>query len=81
MLPDSYQFLHSPNHLGQHALESICCGGGCRSKVCMEREISRIDVTNAQYQKRYCPSIEAKILRFKGRNHQIWLEPEGIGNY
>ncbi|BFZ18539.1 hypothetical protein BsWGS_21578 [Bradybaena similaris] len=27
---------------------------------------------------RYCPSIESKILRFKGRTHQIWLEPEGL---
>ena len=26
---------------------------------------------------RYCPSIEAKVMRFKGRNHQVWLEPEG----
>ncbi|KAK7868536.1 hypothetical protein R5R35_004818 [Gryllus longicercus] len=25
---------------------------------------------------RYCPSIESKALRFGGRAHQIWLEPE-----
>nr|CAD7395309.1 unnamed protein product [Timema cristinae] len=27
---------------------------------------------------RYCPSIESKIIRFGSRNHQIWLEPEGL---
>lgn len=27
---------------------------------------------------RYCPSIESKILRFSGRSHQVWLEPEGF---
>lgn len=27
---------------------------------------------------RYCPSIESKILRFGGRPHQVWLEPEGF---
>jgi tRNA uridine 5-carboxymethylaminomethyl modification enzyme len=27
---------------------------------------------------RYCPSIETKVIRFEGRNHIIWLEPEGI---
>ena len=28
---------------------------------------------------RYCPSVEDKIVRFKGRNrHQIFLEPEGL---
>lgn len=27
---------------------------------------------------RYCPSIESKILRFAGRRHQVWLEPEGL---
>ncbi|XP_076472947.1 5-taurinomethyluridine-[tRNA] synthase subunit MTO1, mitochondrial-like isoform X2 [Babylonia areolata] len=27
---------------------------------------------------RYCPSIESKVLRFKGRRHQVWLEPEGL---
>jgi len=26
---------------------------------------------------RYCPSIESKIIKFKGKSHQIWLEPEG----
>ncbi|RXN06483.1 MTO1 mitochondrial [Labeo rohita] len=27
---------------------------------------------------RYCPSIESKVLRFPGRQHQVWLEPEGL---
>lgn len=27
---------------------------------------------------RYCPSIESKVLKFPGRRHQIWLEPEGL---
>jgi tRNA uridine 5-carboxymethylaminomethyl modification enzyme len=27
---------------------------------------------------RYCPSLEAKILRFSHKNHHtVWLEPEG----
>lgn len=26
---------------------------------------------------RYCPSLESKVMRFKGRRHQVWLEPEG----
>lgn len=29
---------------------------------------------------RYCPSLEAKVLRFGGRRHQVWLEPEGLDN-
>ncbi|MCL4131285.1 UNVERIFIED_CONTAM: hypothetical protein GTU68_024832 [Idotea baltica] len=27
---------------------------------------------------RYCPSLESKVLRFSGRQHQVWLEPEGL---
>lgn len=27
---------------------------------------------------RYCPSIESKVTRFPGRQHQIILEPEGF---
>lgn len=28
--------------------------------------------------RRYCPSIESRVLRFPGRQHQLWLEPEGF---
>ncbi|XP_010771452.1 5-taurinomethyluridine-[tRNA] synthase subunit MTO1, mitochondrial [Notothenia coriiceps] len=27
---------------------------------------------------RYCPSIESRVVRFPGRQHQVWLEPEGL---
>jgi tRNA uridine 5-carboxymethylaminomethyl modification enzyme len=27
---------------------------------------------------RYCPSLEAKVTRFPGRCHTVWLEPEGL---
>uniref|UniRef100_A0A3B3CQF5 Mitochondrial tRNA translation optimization 1 n=1 Tax=Oryzias melastigma TaxID=30732 RepID=A0A3B3CQF5_ORYME len=27
---------------------------------------------------RYCPSIESRVLRFPGRRHLVWLEPEGL---
>ncbi|XP_049855553.1 protein MTO1 homolog, mitochondrial isoform X1 [Schistocerca gregaria] len=30
---------------------------------------------------RYCPSIESKVLRFGGKSHQIWLEPEGLSSH
>ena len=30
---------------------------------------------------RYCPSLEAKILRFQRDEHQVWLEPEGFDSH
>ncbi|XP_060571982.1 protein MTO1 homolog, mitochondrial-like [Ruditapes philippinarum] len=30
------------------------------------------------YISRFCPSLESKILRFPGRKHRVWLEPEGF---
>lgn len=29
---------------------------------------------------RYCPSIESKVLKFGGRSHHVWLEPEGLNS-
>ena len=29
---------------------------------------------------RYCISIEKKHLRFPGRRHHVWLEPEGLNS-
>jgi tRNA uridine 5-carboxymethylaminomethyl modification enzyme len=30
---------------------------------------------------RYCPSLEAKVRRFPGRTHTVWLEPEGLTSH
>ena len=30
---------------------------------------------------RYCPSIEDKVVKFPGRRHQIFLEPEGLDTH
>lgn len=30
---------------------------------------------------RYCPSVESKVIRFRGKSHQIWLEPEGMSTH
>ncbi|CAH1800834.1 unnamed protein product [Owenia fusiformis] len=50
-------------------------------------EIDKIILDNAHLNRhvleesngpRYCPSLESKIMRFKGKTHQVFLEPEGF---
>ena len=51
------------------AVEDICNAN---------RHLNRHVIAEEVNGPRYCPSIESKALKFGGRAHQVWLEPEGL---
>lgn len=46
------------------------------AKLVMENLDNNIHVTGGTTGPRHCPSIETKIIKFRDKTHQVWLEPE-----
>ncbi|XP_065208759.1 protein MTO1 homolog, mitochondrial [Planococcus citri] len=47
-------------------------------KICLDSLKVNRHVREEVRGPRYCPSIESKSIKFGGRAHQVWLEPEGL---
>lgn len=47
-------------------------------RLVIENIDNNIHVTHGITGPRHCPSIETKVLKFKSRLHQVWLEPETL---
>lgn len=45
-------------------------------RLVLENLDKNVHVSGGTTGPRHCPSIETKIIKFKGRSHPVWLEPE-----
>ena len=48
------------------------------AEIVMANLDNDVHVTNGSTGPRHCPSIETKILRFRSKEHPVWLEPETL---
>jgi tRNA uridine 5-carboxymethylaminomethyl modification enzyme len=71
--PATHQIVRDNMHLSVHIQETK--KGAFVSVPC--RSSRYILLRNLPGGPRYCPSLEAKILRFNKQHHNVWLEPEG----
>ena len=78
-IPQPFSFLHSsvPN-----ASNQVSCykthTSSLTHQIVLDNLHRSIHIRETVKGPRYCPSLEAKILRFRERDaHIVWLEPEG----
>nr|XP_020479013.1 protein MTO1 homolog, mitochondrial isoform X2 [Monopterus albus] len=80
--PTPFSFLNT--HVRCKPEEQLLCYLTCTTPG-VERVVRESLHLNCHIQQdtkgpRYCPSIESRVLRFPGRAHQVWLEPEGVNS-
>jgi len=77
--PQPFSFLHSsvPNATNQVSCYKTHTSALTR-QIVLDNLHRSIHIRETVKGPRYCPSLEAKILRFKEKEaHIVWLEPEG----
>ncbi|KAG5645295.1 hypothetical protein DXG03_006484 [Asterophora parasitica] len=75
--PFSYLNREVPNAANQVDCYQTCTTAATHELVKRSIHLS-VHIQETRKGPRYCPSLEAKILRFPHKeNHNVWLEPEG----
>jgi tRNA uridine 5-carboxymethylaminomethyl modification enzyme len=77
--PQPFSFLHStvPNASNQVSCHKTYTSAQTQ-QIVLDNLHRSIHIRETVKGPRYCPSLEAKILRFGGKaGHIVWLEPEG----
>ncbi|KAK9382984.1 glucose inhibited division protein A-domain-containing protein [Kockiozyma suomiensis] len=78
-VPAPFSFMHDRVALDEQLSVHTTCTNACSHDIIRENLHTTLHIRETVRGPRYCPSIEAKIIRFADKDaHLIWLEPEGF---